>query len=89
MIGPKTCIYTISHPFNPQERQKCIGLPKKVTLGNNVLIGGGATILPGISLGNNVIVGAGRVVTKSFPNNVVIAGNQARIIKKNRGIVQI
>ena len=82
MIGPKTCIYTISHPFNPQERQKGIGLPKKVTLGNNVWIGGGATILPGISLGNNVIVGAGSVVTKSFPNNVVIAGNPARIIKK-------
>ncbi|MBQ8482328.1 MAG: sugar O-acetyltransferase [Alphaproteobacteria bacterium] len=82
MIGPKTCIYAISHPFNPQERQKGIGLPQKVTIGNNVWIGGGATILSGVSLGNNVIVGAGSVVTKSFPDNVVIAGNPARIIRK-------
>lgn len=82
MIGPKTCIFTISHPLNPQERQKGIGLPKKVTIGNDVWIGGGVIILPGVSLGNNVVVGAGSVVTKSFPDNVVIAGNPARIIKK-------
>ena len=82
MIGPKTCIYAISHPLDPIERRKGIGLPKKVTIGNNVWIGGGVTILPGVSLGNNVIVGAGSVVTKSFPDNVVIAGNPAKIIKK-------
>lgn len=82
LIGPKSCIYTISHPLDPLERQKSIGLPKKVTLGNNVWLGGGVTILPGVSLGNNVVVGAGSVVTKSFPDNVVIAGNPAKIIKK-------
>lgn len=81
MIGPKTCIYAISHPFNPKERQNGIGIPQKVTIGHNVWIGGGVTILPGVSLGNNVIVGAGSVVTKSFPDNVVIAGNPAKIIK--------
>ena len=82
MIGPKTCIFAISHPLAPKERQKGIGIPKKVTIGNNVWIGGNVTILPGISLGNNVVVGAGSVVTKSFPDNVVIAGNPAKIIKK-------
>ena len=82
MIGPKTCIYAISHPLDSQERQKGIGLPKKVTIGNNVWIGGGVTILPGVSLGDNVVVGAGSVVTKSFPDNVIIAGNPAKIIKK-------
>ena len=82
MIGPKTCIYAISHPLDPIERQKGIGLPLKVIIGNNVWIGGGVTILPGVNLGNNVVVGAGSVVTKSFGDNVVIAGNPAKIIKK-------
>ena len=82
MFGPKTCIYAISHPLEPQERQEGIGLPKKVVIGNNVWLGGGVTILPGVCLGDNVVVGAGSVVTKSFPKDVVIAGNPAKIIKK-------
>lgn len=51
-----------------------------VNIGNNVFIGAGSIILPGVTLGNNVVVGAGSVVTKSFPDNSVIAGNPARII---------
>ena len=82
MIGPKTCIYAITHPLNPDERKKSVGIPRKVTIGHNVWIGGGVTILPGVSLGNNVVVGAGTVVTKSFPDNVVIAGNPAQIIRR-------
>lgn len=82
MIGPKTCIYAITHPLDPNERQQGIGLPKKVIIGNNVWIGGGVTILPGVCLGNNIVVGAGSVVTKSFHGNVVIAGNPAEVIKK-------
>ena len=82
MIGPKTCIYAVTHPLDFNERLKGINIPKKVSIGNNVWIGGGVTILPGVSLGNNVVVGAGSVVTKSFPDNVIIAGNPATIIKK-------
>ena len=44
-------------------------------------IGGGTTILPGISIGNNVVIGAGSVVTKNLPDNVVAAGKPAKIIK--------
>ncbi|CAM7309875.1 TPA: acetyltransferase [Citrobacter freundii] len=55
---------------------------KPVILGNNVWIGEGAVILPGVNLGNNVIVGANAVVTKSFPDNVILAGAPAIVIKK-------
>ena len=82
MIGPKTCIYAVTHPLDCNERLKGINIPKKVSIGNNVWIGGGVIILPGVNLGNNVIVGAGSVVTKSFPDNVIIAGNPAKVIKK-------
>lgn len=53
----------------------------KIKIGNNVYIDNCALILPGVLIGNNVIVGAGSVVTKSVPDNVIIAGNPARIIR--------
>ena len=51
-------------------------------IGNNVWIGAGAIILPGVSLGDNCIVGAGSVVTKSFPSSSVVAGNPARVLRE-------
>lgn len=55
---------------------------KPINIGNNVWLGEGCCILPGVSLGNNVIVGANAVVTHSFPDNCVIAGVPAQIIKQ-------
>ena len=54
---------------------------KPIKIGNNVWIGEGVCIMPGVTLGNNVIVGANAVVTHSFPDNVVIAGVPAQILK--------
>ncbi len=50
-------------------------------IGNNVFIGAGTVVLPGITIGNNVIIGAGSIVTKDIPNDSVAAGNPAHIIE--------
>ena len=81
LIGPQTGIYAVGHPLDVENRNAGIGVPKAVTIGDNVWTGGHVTILPGVTLGNNCVVGGGSVVTKSFPDNVVIAGNPARIIR--------
>ena len=82
MIGPNCQFLTPLHPLDPHERNagKEYGAP--ITIGDNFWAGGGAIILPGVTLGDNVVVGAGAVVTKSFGDNVVLAGNPARIIKE-------
>ena len=81
MFGPHVQIYTASHPLEYKARNSGLEFSKPVIIGDNVWIGGNATICPGVTIGNNVVVGAGAVVTKSFPDDVVIAGNPARIIK--------
>lgn len=81
-IGPNVSIYTACHPLEPEDRARGIEWSEVVTIGNDVWIGGSVTIVPGVTIGNNVVIGAGSVVTKSFPDNVLIAGNPAKIIKQ-------
>ncbi len=61
--------------------QQDLEITKPIIIGNDVYIGTNSTILPGVTIGNNVIVGACSVITKDVPDNVVVAGNPARIIK--------
>lgn len=81
MIGPNVQIYTATHPLEYKKRNSGKEFAKPITIGDNVWIGGNAVICPGVSIGNNVVIGAGSVVTKSFPDDVVIVGNPAIIIK--------
>lgn len=80
-IGPNVSIYTACHPLDAESRDKVLEWAEPVVIGNSVWIGGSVTILPGVTIGNNVVIGAGSVVTKNIPDNVVAAGNPAKVIK--------
>jgi maltose O-acetyltransferase len=82
MFAPGVHIYTAAHPLNAKLRISGAEFGKPVTIGDNVWVGGRAVINPGVTIGNNVVVGSGSVVTKDVPDNVVVAGNPARILKR-------
>lgn len=81
LIGPNVQIYTACHPTNPQERLHGIEYGKPISIGNNVWIGGGCIICPGVTIGDNSVIGAGSVVTKSIPQGVIAVGNPCKVIK--------
>ena len=82
MFGPLVQLYSASHPLDPERRRERIGEGAPITIGNNVWIGGGAVVLPGVSIGDNTVIGANATVTHSFGANLVVAGNPARVIKR-------
>ena len=81
-IGPRVGIYCATHPIDAMVRNLLFEGGKPVTIGDNVWIGGGVNICPGVSIGNNTIIGAGAVVTKDIPENVIAGGNPCRVIRK-------
>ena len=81
MFGPRVSLFTAGHPLDPEVRNSGWEFGAPITIGDNVWIGGGSILNPGVTLGNNVVVGSGSVVTKSFGDTVVIAGNPARVIR--------
>ena len=82
MIAPQVGIYTATHPIDPQARNSGREFARPVTIGNNVWIGGHAVINPGVTIGNNVVVASGAVVIRDVPDNVVVGGTPARILKQ-------
>lgn len=80
-IGPNVQLLTPTHPLEPGPRRDKLEAARPIVIGNNVWIGGGAMVLPGVSVGENSVIGAGAVVTRDVPANVVVVGNPARVVK--------
>jgi maltose O-acetyltransferase len=81
-IGPNVQLLTPTHPLDPEARRAKLEAARPITIGDNVWLGGGVVILPGVTIGENTVVGAGAVVTKDLPANVVAVGNPARVIRQ-------
>ena len=82
MIGPGVQIYTAAHPLQVKARIQGWEATKAIVIGDNVWVGGSAILLPGVRIGRNTVVGAGAVVSRSVPENSVVVGNPAKVIKE-------
>lgn len=84
-IAPNCGFYTAGHPMDPATRNAGLEWAKPITVGDNVWIGGGVTVLPGVTIGSNSVIGAGSVVVHDIPEGVVAVGNPCRPIKPVEG----
>lgn len=82
MFGPNVTLTTAGHPIMPQLRQEGMQFNIPIQIGNNVWIGAGTIVLPGVTIGENTVIGAGSVVTKDIPANVVAVGNPCKILRE-------
>jgi maltose O-acetyltransferase len=80
-IGPNVQLLTPTHPVQAGPRRDKWEAARPITIGDNVWLGGGAIVLPGVAIGTNTVVGAGAVVVRDLPADVVAVGNPARIVK--------
>lgn len=81
-LAPNVGIYTAGHPLDVAQRNRGLEYAYLVTIGNNVWIGAGAHILPGVKIGDNTVIGAGSVVTKDIPSGVLAVGNPCRVVRR-------
>ena len=81
-IAPGVVISPASHPIDPEQRAAKIYVSSPVVIEDRAWIGANATVLPGVTIGKNAIVGAGAVVTKDVPDNCIVAGVPAKLVRK-------
>lgn len=85
MIAPNVQLYTATHDEEAQLRRSWAVYGKAITIGDDVWIGGGAIICPGVTIGPRSIIGAGAVVTRDIPADSVALGNPARVVRQVGG----
>lgn len=81
-IGPNCCFTAAGHPLDVEQRNEGLEYVYPITIGNNVWIGAGVTVLAGVTIGDNTVIGAGSLVNKDVPANVVAVGNPCKVLRK-------
>ena len=80
-FGPHVQLLTPTHPVEPEPRRAQWEAARPITIGDNVWLGGGVVVCPGVTIGEDTVVGAGAVVTRDLPAGVVAVGNPARVVR--------
>lgn len=81
LFGPSVHLYAATHPMSAAERASGLEAGKEITIGDDVWIGGGAIVCPGVTIGDRAVIGAGSVVTRDIPAGMFAAGNPCRVIR--------
>lgn len=81
-IGPNVQLLTPTHPVAPTPRRDKLEAARPITIGDNVWLGGGVIVCPGVTIGDNTVVGAGSVVVRDLPANVLAVGSPARVVRE-------
>jgi galactoside O-acetyltransferase len=81
LFGPNITISTTGHPLDPEKRREGTMYAFKVIVEDDVWVGGGAIINPGVTIGRGAVIGAGSVVTKDIPSSVIAVGNPCKVLR--------
>ncbi|HEX7224911.1 MAG TPA: sugar O-acetyltransferase [Candidatus Limnocylindria bacterium] len=81
-IGPNVQLLTPTHPLDPGIRRRALEAQRPITIEDNVWLGGGVIVCPGVTIGRDTVVGAGAVVTRDLPPGVLAVGNPARVVRR-------
>lgn len=81
-IAPQCGFHTAGHPLDVERRNRGLEYALPITVGDNVWIGAGVHVLPGVTIGSNTVIGAGSLVNKDIPDGVLAAGNPCKVIRK-------